>query len=552
MAPRSPVSRELVNSAGVARSDAKEPSPVPRVRITKNLAFIDLALLASADVFELMLANCTPRTVGDRFLRNYFKIVHPQIPILSYAEVISQWSQLWEMRPASSPRWMKEIVFTVLAIGARVCPVMGQKDLDSAEAWGEYFTQAVDIPITAMREPSLQLVHLLLLKATYAQHGLRPNDTFFYIGCAARTCIAMGYNRSIVVEGFGQKSKHYRLTFWITYIMDRATTLMSGRPSSFRDEDIDTPFPQNSSEIGVLQEINSIPPCGLITDGSFVRVMARMGKIADCIMSGIYSSQKVSDARDLLMESNIHGCESALGAIFQDFPDFLDFRNTEGPIGTDWQEVQRLHVGIIYYMLLILVHRPALVFTSFFSSVTEAQSVIPPSFNIRQSIETLNASARGMIRLAHESLSMRQPDARSDSSLAIYLVAACVTLLYGVLGPETTPDHARDTFLSVEEAIHCLEGMKHFGPMTGKTLSTDIMRMAKNVLSCPTGSVLTDIGNEFMAAFPWLDNDASDINGEAIPRNEHETLARNLQSWFFVPPMEYGGGLLQNLEDQQI
>ncbi|KAF9871113.1 C6 transcription factor [Colletotrichum karsti] len=315
----------------------------------------------------------------------------------------------------------------------------------------------------------------------------------------------MGCNRSTAVDGLGQKSDQYRLTFWITYVMDRTTTLMIGRPSSFRDEDIDTPFPQDPSEIGLLQEMNSVPPCGLITDGSFVRVMARMGKIADCIMSGIYSSQRISDARDLLMETNIHGCESALEAIFQDLPDFLDFRNTEGPIGNDWQEVQRLHVGIIYYMLRILVHRPALVFASFFSSVAEAQSSLPPSFNLRQSMGILTASAKGLIRLTHESLSMRQPDARSDSSLAIYLVAACVTLLYGVLDSEATPDHARDTFLSVDEAIHCLEGMKHFGPMTGKTLSIDIMRMAKNVLSCPAGFALTDMGNEFISTFPWLE-----------------------------------------------
>lgn len=113
---------------------------------------------------KLDTALFIPRQVGDRFLRNYFKIVHPYMPILSYAEVMSHWSRLWEVRPTPGPPWTKEIVFTALAIGARVCPTMGQDDLDSADAWAEHFSQAVDIPITAMREPSLQLVHLLLLK----------------------------------------------------------------------------------------------------------------------------------------------------------------------------------------------------------------------------------------------------------------------------------------------------------------------------------------------------------------------------------------------------
>lgn len=113
-----------------------------------------------------------PRHVGDRFLRNYFKIVHPQLPILSYSEIMALWGHLWEFPTNIASPWRKEILFTVLAIGARVGPVMGQDGLDLAEGLAEHFSQAVDIPITAMRDPSLQLVHLLLLKV--------PNNSSTY------------------------------------------------------------------------------------------------------------------------------------------------------------------------------------------------------------------------------------------------------------------------------------------------------------------------------------------------------------------------------------
>lgn len=105
-----------------------------------------------------------PRNIGDRFIRNYFQIVHPQLPILIYSEVIEQWAQLWKppgTRPCSRG---EDLVFMVLAIGARVSLVAGQEDLSLTEGWAEYFSRKADISMTALSEPTLSLVHLLLLK----------------------------------------------------------------------------------------------------------------------------------------------------------------------------------------------------------------------------------------------------------------------------------------------------------------------------------------------------------------------------------------------------
>ncbi|KAL0931162.1 C6 transcription factor [Colletotrichum truncatum] len=417
---------------------------------------------------------------------------------------MAQWARLWELPMEAPPSWSKEIVFTALAVGARVCPVIGQDGLRLAAYWAHHFSEAIEIPINAMREPSLQLVHLLLLKAMYALHEHRFNDTFFYVGCASRTCIALGLNRAAVIAGPGIKKEQFRLAFWMTYIMERTSALIVGRPSSLRDEDIDTPYPEGSRASSSSTYIEDIPPCGRITDWSFVGIMAKLGHVSDCVMSGIYSVQKVSDARDLLMETNIHGCELALENIKNNLPAYLDFQKLEAPVGTDWQELQRLHIGMVHQFMRMLVHRPALIFTTYFSSISEAQSNIPGSIQLQSSIDISRKSAKGIITLAHESLSTRQPDARSDGSLAIYIIAACITLLYEVLDPATTPLHAKDTFSSVEQAIQCLDGMKHFAPTTGKTLSSDIMQMAKNVLFCSTGFGATDACDEFTAEFPWL------------------------------------------------
>ena len=56
----------------------------------------------------------------------------------------------------------------VLAIGALVSPIVGTDGLDGTNEWAEYFSRNVDIPLSVLSEPTLQLVHILLLK-------VRPN-----------------------------------------------------------------------------------------------------------------------------------------------------------------------------------------------------------------------------------------------------------------------------------------------------------------------------------------------------------------------------------------
>ncbi|KAK1145972.1 hypothetical protein N8T08_003620 [Aspergillus melleus] len=66
-----------------------------------------------------------------------------------------------------------------LAIGALVSPLVGADDLSTADGWAEFFAQSVDIPMSALFELTLPLVHPLMLKA------MRPNDTYMALGVAA-------------------------------------------------------------------------------------------------------------------------------------------------------------------------------------------------------------------------------------------------------------------------------------------------------------------------------------------------------------------------------
>ncbi|RAH67550.1 uncharacterized protein BO66DRAFT_473377 [Aspergillus aculeatinus CBS 121060] len=474
-----------------------------------------------------------PRNLGELFIRSYFKLVHPQMPILVYADVMAQWAQSWKP-PASknNPVRAREILHMVLAIGALVAPPSGSEALALSNSWAEYFAQSVDIPLSVMTEPTLQLVHTLLLKALYAQQVMRPNETYLHLGYAVRAALALGINRAPVVNGYGSNMHHLKMTIWLTFAFERVTALLVGRPSCLRDEQIDAPYPQDQPPPPAVGDLS---PQLAIDRSAFVRVLADIGKLADGILTRIYPLGTLSAAEQYLVESNMQELDARLLAIAEQLPDYLNFLDEDSSVGDGWQEIQRLHLGLLYHTLRMLIHRPVVVFTTFFDSNREAQQHARGVIQLQESIDISISSARNIIRFAQESLGTRQPDARSDGSLASYLVAACITLLYQVLDPATAIAYAKETFAVVEQAVQCLDNMNHLGPRTGKILSTEILRIAKGVFCSSTREDPLDLS--LINEFPWLDVSPStemDLTGPLPdPTLGGTSITQHLRAWPF-------------------
>lgn len=157
---------------------------------------------------------------------------------------------------------------------------------------------------------------------------------------------------------------------------------------------------------------------------------------------------------------------------------------------------------MIYYLTCMLMHRPSLMYATFFTSTAEAESNTTGPVKIRESIAASINAARSLIDLAHDVYYRRSPDIQSDRTLATFLASACITLLYDVLDPRTAQEDARATLATVERGIQCLDEIQHVGPLTGKVISTDIMKMAKQALISMGDSFGTDL--DLFDAFLWL------------------------------------------------
>lgn len=331
---------------------------------------------------------------------------------------------------------------------------------------------------------------------------MRPNEAYIALGHAARIAHALGINRAQVTEGATMAMHRLRLTFWTVYSQERVCSLYSGRPSTFRDELIDTPLPEDPTSCGLSQtEITCqyMQPtlrCGM------ARAMASIAKISDLILVDIYSRSILSTADMLRVHQSALECDVELGSVTRTLPPYLHFFDDHLPIGQGWQEVQRVVLGCHYYLVRMLMHRPALVYATFYKSKGEAEDQAAGAMKVQESIDASVSSAKRIVDLSYTTFFRRYPNVKFDGSLAALLVSACITLLYDILDPETTPEYARDTFTVVDRGIECLDQIQHVGPTTGKAVSLDVMKVAKDAFLCAQNQSIID--DDLIGTFPWL------------------------------------------------
>lgn len=334
---------------------------------------------------------------------------------------------------------------------------------------------------------------------------MRPNDAYLCLGHAARNAMALGINRSQVVDGANLAMHRLRRTFWVIYAYERSCTIFTGRPSAFRDELIDVPYPEDLPAPGPIGDSGIADHTqGLVVRKcGYVRAMARIGKIADRIFVDIYSTKSISNMADInKVRQAVIECDIELESITRNLPPYLHFFDPDLPVGDGWQEVQRILLGCHYYLLRMLMHRPALVFATFFNSKAEAEERGAGAMHVYDSIEASISSARCIINLTHDAYSHRCSKIKFDGTLAAFLVSACVTLLYDVLDPGTSPEYGRETFSVVERGIQCLDQLQHVGPINGKILSLDIMKVAKDALQSTRAD--SQLDEDLVGLFPWL------------------------------------------------
>ncbi|RDW60636.1 hypothetical protein BP6252_12019 [Coleophoma cylindrospora] len=469
--------------------------------------------------------NFVAKDMGDTFIASYFEIIHPQLPVLSYPEVIHTWNEFWEPPEPGKKVKGRDIMYMVLAIGARASKPYGRLSVEALESWAEHFIIQAHHASVLVQDPSLKGLQFLLLKMMYAFQSMRPNDVYLCLGQAARDVLTLGINKSQVSDGNNSTLHRLRLTLWTVYANERLSALFAGRPSGFIDDDIEAAFPEDLPYMEDENNKNYMQPAMNL---AYVRAMAKLGKVANQVWTGIYSPAGTADGNSRRNRAIISECDTNLGRILQGLPEYLHFYDNATTIGEPWQECQRTNLGLCHYLVQILIHRPALVSATLFASKENTKDIGEQLFDIPTSVATTISAAKSLIGLAHDAIFRRRPAIKQDSGAAFFIVSACVTLLYEVLGPEISASYAKETFGFVEKAVQCLDQMGYVGPTSAKDISVEIMKVAKDAFN--SSSIQGERNEDLTGAFPWLNNDFGNWQSYVSQSNGDQPVPSGLAS----------------------
>lgn len=276
----------------------------------------------------------------------------------------------------------------------------------------------------------------------------------------------------------------------------------TGRPSAFINIHIDISGPPDFVIPHPVADNDAVGLDDPVCQCAFLRAMARIAHVIED-MGKIFSlSHARMQHEQQQAEVTIADCDKLLRDVLSGLPPYLHFFDRSRPRGHSWQEVQCAHIGLVFHLVRMTGHRPALLCLSL-SGSSEAGSGAPSlSPSLRDSIEISMDSAKELIEVASDAVFERAKCVRNDASVANYIVSACVTLLFNVVNSAVTILEAKGILSSVERGILCLGQMEHKGPITGKALSMDIMKSAKDALALATTE--HNLDQDLVSNFPWL------------------------------------------------
>ncbi|KAI9852345.1 MAG: hypothetical protein M1838_001050 [Thelocarpon superellum] len=231
---------------------------------------------------------CPPKAVADEYVKCYFYTFNSIFPLYNESIFRDYYERQYSADPPTGASWYASFN-VVLAMGRMIRRSRNQDAvvgpaLDEVEASRKYFRNAsstfVDLQF---KDYNLMSIQALVGMAFMMQSTSDPHPPYVLTAAAARLAHAIGLHRRLNAD-FGlsaAQTQDRRNVFWILYMLDKATSLRSGRPSVINDEDVGIDLP--SHEEG--QEPNKF------------RSMAILALLESRVYSRLYSARSRTRSR---------------------------------------------------------------------------------------------------------------------------------------------------------------------------------------------------------------------------------------------------------------
>ncbi|KAJ7103261.1 fungal-specific transcription factor domain-containing protein [Mycena belliarum] len=322
---------------------------------------------------EDMEIELPPPQIQEHLLQLYFTYIHPAFPVIHKSHFFSEYNRRHASpphgySPTPKPECAQQssplLLLSMFAISARF------SDQDTPlppkgkmwEAGATYFQLATKILAKVMHRSRPSTCQTLLLLG-YREFGIGSMEQgWIYIGMAIRMAIDLGLNcnlgewkssNSEQTLFTTEETQTRRQIWWACCLADRYSSMYMGRPVSIRDDDFDTPLPEDEVEppweSHTPRDGRSITYPG--TTMSSFRATGRLALILGAVITQIYP---VRPSTFLSRQACLPKLENRLDQWYLSLPEALRYDTASRRIIPP-PNVLILHIR--YWGTVLLLHR---------------------------------------------------------------------------------------------------------------------------------------------------------------------------------------------------
>ncbi|KAI8097934.1 fungal-specific transcription factor domain-containing protein [Gilbertella persicaria] len=297
-----------------------------------------------------------PKDLSEHLIRLYFKHFYPFLPLFYKRQLYSTVDS--PITESVTPLLLNAIY----AIASRISPdARVRSDPKASDTAGNiFFERAEKLLDESYDTPSISTVQALLLLASH-QHGIMKSArAWLYSGMAFRMAQDLGLHRNCDHWNIPpEECERRKRVFWCCYIVDRLSSAMYGRASTFEERDCDVPFP--SVDDDALIEDDGEPDESKRPSAS-VRLLesfTNLIKICDIlghVLKNIYYVRSLQYAGIRQVDNVLTTWNKKLRQWYDQLPDSLQIKKENNHQAMPSTTVCQLHM--IYHTTMILLHRP--------------------------------------------------------------------------------------------------------------------------------------------------------------------------------------------------
>jgi hypothetical protein len=239
---------------------------------------------------------------GASYIRAYLLFVHPLYPFLIQTELWQLHEQLTHVyqdgrQSQSSPQTDLALLHLVYAIGSRCIQLVSKEKIPSNTPEG-HFLSAMKLVTEDLKFTSIRSIEVTLLLAIHSMRAPGGSSVWHLAGLAIRECLELGLHKQRLVDAQSVRlDQHRRRLFWSTYIFERKTALVLGRPFALMDEEIDRELPLNvdeeeHGEAGLVAALETRPDPLAYTALSFHRAHVELYQLHTQIRLTLYQMKR--------------------------------------------------------------------------------------------------------------------------------------------------------------------------------------------------------------------------------------------------------------------